>query len=111
MQPGNILTKGESETGAAGSPGSGRVGFPEGLCAMADLLGRHAAAFIRYRESPWMECDAYGSQGAAFSGGLTYVTFMPRCYKLRNTLRKYRLCDPDFYAKEGSAQPRESKPF
>ena len=38
--------------------------------------------------------------GAAFSGGLTYVTFMPRCYKLRNTLRKYRLCDPDFYTKE-----------
>ena len=38
--------------------------------------------------------------GAAFSGGLTYVTFMPRCYKLRNTLRKYRLCDPDFYKKE-----------
>ena len=38
--------------------------------------------------------------GAAFSGGLTYVTFMPRCYKLRNTLRKYRLCDPDFYTIE-----------
>lgn len=38
--------------------------------------------------------------GAAFSGGLTYVTFMPRCYKLRNTLRQYRLCDPEFYAEK-----------
>jgi hypothetical protein len=38
--------------------------------------------------------------GAAFSGGLTYATFKPRCYKLRNTLRKYRLCDPEFYAEK-----------
>lgn len=42
--------------------------------------------------------------GAAFSGGLTYVSFMPKCYKLRNTLRRYRLYDPDFYAKERGAR-------
>ena len=47
--------------------------------------------------------------GAAFSGGLTYVTFMPRCYKLRNTLRRYRLCDPDFYTKESAAKPQAKK--
>ncbi len=46
---------------------------------------------------------------AAFSGGLTYVTFMPRCYKLRNTLRKYRLCDPEFYAKENQVNPEPKK--
>ena len=47
--------------------------------------------------------------GAAFSGGLTYVTFMPRCYKLRNTLRKYRLCDTEFYAKENRLEPEPKK--
>lgn len=43
--------------------------------------------------------------GAAVSGGLTYVTFKPRCYKLRNALRKYRLCDPDSYTKEDPENP------
>ncbi len=35
--------------------------------------------------------------GAAFSGGLTYITFKPRCNKLRDNLKKYKLSDPDFY--------------
>lgn len=35
--------------------------------------------------------------GSAFSGGLTYVVFRPRCMKLRKILMSYNLCDPDYY--------------
>lgn len=35
--------------------------------------------------------------GGLLSGGLTYAMFKPGCMKLRNTLNKYNLCDPDYY--------------
>lgn len=35
--------------------------------------------------------------GSAISGGLTFAMFRPRCMKLRENLRSYNLCDPDYY--------------
>ena len=35
--------------------------------------------------------------GGALSGGLTFAMFRPCCMKLRNNLRSYNLCNPEFY--------------
>lgn len=37
--------------------------------------------------------------GGAFSGGLTFAMFKPGCMKLRQNLRTYNICDPEFYKK------------
>lgn len=35
--------------------------------------------------------------GGALSGGLTYAMFKPCCVRLKNTLKHYNLCDPEYY--------------
>ncbi len=65
------------------------------------VLGK-VLSTIGARTSKQTLADLFASavplMGAAISGGLTFVTFKSRCYKLRNTLRRYRLCDSSFYA-------------
>ena len=38
--------------------------------------------------------------GGVLSGGLTFAMFKPCCMRLRNHLKTYNLCDPDYYRED-----------
>lgn len=40
--------------------------------------------------------------GGVISGGLSYATFKPCCYRLKNILSEYSLCDPEYYSDSSS---------